>query len=159
MADFSETGAGGSGGFVPKARFVTPDDFLNYTGKDLRYELRDTGGAVDDTKAERFLYRAETRLMSFVDHASFRNYQWDELAYHPDDFQAMKRAVLEQALYMFRNGDLSSDSGYDPQRGPIATRPDLVSREISNFAIDILKERGLFNQVMVNHLRYNKTWL
>jgi hypothetical protein len=159
MADLSTTGAGGNGGFVPKARFVTPDDFLNYTGKDLRYELRDSGTAADTTKAERFLYRAELRLMTFVDHASFRNYQWDELAYHPDDFRAMKNAVLEQALYMFRNGDLSSDSGYDPQRGPIATRPDLVSREISNFAIDILKQRGLFNQVMVNHLRYNKTWL
>ena len=66
----------------------------------------------------------------------------------------MKTAILEQALYVFKNGDLSIDSGYDPQRGTTIEKNDLMRREISTQAIDILKNAGLFNQNVANKRRY-----
>ena len=137
-----------------KAKFVTPDDFLNYTGIDLDSELRDSGSPADSNKADMFLCRVERRFLTFVDSSSFRNYDWDELAYHPRDLEAMKTAILEQALYVFKNGDLSIDSGYDPQRGTTIEKSDLMRREISAQAIDILKNAGLFNQNVANKRRY-----
>ena len=137
-----------------KAKFVTPDDFLNYTGIDLDSELRDSGSPADSNKADMFLCRVERRFLTFVDSSSFRNYDWDELAYHPRDLEAMKTAILEQALYVFKNGDLSIDSGYDQQRGTTIEKNDLMRREISTQAIDILKNAGLFNQNVANKRRY-----
>ena len=44
---------------------------------------------------------------------------------HFTDYQKYhyKHALLEQAIYIYKNGDISVDSGYDPDKGEVA-RPE-----------------------------------
>lgn len=134
------------------AQFVTPADFRNFAGIDLRAELPDQGAETDSNKADAFLLRVESRLLSWVDANTWRNVAWDRLGERQREH--LQRAILTQALYVFRNGDLTTDSGYDPQRGPVATRQQLAEIEICAAAIDELKTAGLYNHVMDNRKRW-----
>lgn len=135
--------------------FVTPDDFKNYWGIDLNATLKDNGTEVDSNKADAFLMRVEDRLESWIDANCFRTYRWEEL--RDNKKEAMQKAILIQAYYVFRNGDISTDSGYDPQRGPIIRKADLQSIEICDEAVDVLKAAGLYSRRVANRRRY-PTW-
>ena len=134
--------------------FATPDDFLQYWGYNLTNLLRSNNN--DSVKAETFLFRVEHRLMTWIDANTFRNINFDELT----DFQReqMKYAVLEQAMYMWRNGDLGMDSGYDQERGKVMGRGDLNYLEICQPALNCLKLAGIFNQKMKNYRRTLHGW-
>lgn len=136
------------------AKYVTKDEFLNFTGIDLDAELKDNGTAIDTSKSERFLGRVEMFLMDYIDSNSFRNYDWDSMTAAMID--SFKKATLYQAEYMFRNGDLTSDSGYDPDRGTVIARESLNRIMISQTALNALKRGGLLNRVMANRRRWTK---
>lgn len=136
------------------AKYVTKDEFLNFTGIDLDEELRDQGTAIDSSKAERFLGKAEMFLMDYIDVNSFRNFEWDHM--NANMLDAFKKAVLHQAEYMFRNGDLTTDSGYDPERGTVISRGSLQGIMISEPAKNALKRGGLLNKVIMNRRRWTK---
>lgn len=139
------------------ARFVTPSDFLVYTGINLEAELKDETSMVDSNKADRFLMRVEDRLLTWVDSNTWRRFRWEDL--YGEQKEALQKAILLQALYVFRNSDISTDSGYDVQRGKIISKQDLKDIEICDASIDMLKSHGLYNHVMSNHRRYNRTFL
>lgn len=139
-----------------KAYFVSPADFKNYWGLDLDTELRDNGTELDSNKSDMFLMQVEDRLESWLDANTFRNYRWEEI--YGDDKEAMQKAILVQAMYVFRNGNLSLDSGYDPQRGSVIAKKDLQSIEICDEAIDILKSAGLYSRTIINHRRYDRRY-
>lgn len=132
--------------------FINTNDFIEYTGIDLNMELKGDSGA-----GERFIRRVETLFLNWCDaNLGSRYCTWEEVMNHPKDAEAVRMALLEQALYMYRNGDLFSDSGYDPQRGSMIAKDDLRRRSISDTAIDLMKASGLFSHVLKNRRRYSQ---
>lgn len=125
-----------------QTKYITLDDFLEYTGIDLGAQLK--GNANPSDKANAFLKRVEVRLESYLNSHFFKRVS----DYYPrfNDYQKLhyKYALLEQALYVFRNGDISIDSGYEPDEGIKATRDDLDKLIIAPNAISHLQEIGLW---------------
>ena len=101
-----------------QTKYISIDEFNAYfTPVDLRADL---GG---EDAALAFLKRIENRLATFVD--SYFNRNIDKLYPEFSDYQKehYKLALLEQAIYIHRNGDISTDSGYDPEKGEVANHP------------------------------------
>lgn len=132
-------------------KFVTVDDFKNYWGLDLRNMLRNDDN--ESNQAERFLARVEDRLMNWIDNNTFRRLKYEELHYYPKRYEAWQKAILTQAMYMYKNGDLGIDSGYDAEKGVVVSRGELVQLEVCQAAIDYLSNAGLFNLVIKNRPR------
>lgn len=141
-------------------QFVSPSDFFTYWGINLNEKLR--GNANNSNKADIFLKRIEDRMMAWIDANTFRVTPWEQLK---DDYKTesehlrnqrrnWKLAILTQALYVYRNGDIMTDSGYDPEKGIIAPKSQLQDIEICQAAIDYIKVAGLYNHVVSNKFRY-----
>lgn len=130
-------------------KYVTPGDFENYWGEGL-YNLKNYDNV--SNKENIFLRRVENRIMSWVDSNTFRNVRWDELT----DFQLehFQIAILEQAMYVYRNSDIAQDSGYDPEKGKIADPHYLEKIEICVPAKRELSLAGLYNHVIENKRRF-----
>lgn len=96
-------------------QYITPDDFQQYFGINLGAQLK--GNANPSDKAYAFLKRIEDRMQVFLNSTFFKNIdvEWR----HMSDFQKehYRLALLEQAIYVFKNGDIMVDSGYDPDEG------------------------------------------
>ena len=137
-----------------KAKFVTVDDFKNYWGIDLRDKLRSNDNI--SNQAEIFLARVEDRLLNWLDSNTFRKIRYEMLT--PYQVEQLQKAILTQALYTWKNGDLGVDSGYDAERGVVTKRSDLIVLEVCQAAIDYLKNAGLFNQKMRNYRRTLRGW-
>lgn len=124
-------------------RYITADEFREYTGVDLEEELRDTSNPSDKVAA--FLRRIEDRMESFLN-ANFFKRVTDEWPCFTDfQKQHYKLALIEQAYYVFKNGDISSDSGYDPEKGLVASKHSLKEISIAPNARDHLRMTGLWN--------------
>jgi hypothetical protein len=137
-----------------KPKFVEQSDYFNYFGVNLNEALR-----VQDNESNLpnlFLMQVEDKLLARIDATSFRIYNWDRNRLTPFQLENLQKAILYQAEYMIRNSDLFSDSGYDLERGQIISGEKLQSIAICRTSIDLLKNCGLFNQVIVNRHRYNE---
>ena len=132
-------------------KFVTVDDFKNYWGKDLRNILRSDDN--DSNQAERFLARVEDRLMNWIDNHTFRRLKYEELYLRPKQYENWQKAILTQAMYMYKNGDLGLDSGYDSEKGIVTPISDLNEIAIAQATIDYLSNAGLFNLNVKNRPR------
>ena len=133
-----------------KPKFVTVDDFNNYHNMNLREMIRPYNGN-DSYYAEKFLFKVEVQLMNWIDNATFRRKNWNQL--NSKQYQNFQLAILEQALYMLKNGDIGLDSGYNPEQGIIAQRGQLNRLRVSQTAIDYLSNAGLYNLVVKNRPR------
>ena len=133
-------------------KFVSPSDFKNYWGIDLNAKLKGFDNV--SNKANIFLARVERTLLSYIDARTYRNYRWEDLEGNALD--GLQEAILEQAMYVFRNGDISLDSGYDPTKGRVENKSYLDSIVICEPAINALKNAGLYNQVLRHKRRYTK---
>ena len=132
--------------------FATPGDFKMYWGIDLATKLKNGN---EGNRANMFMVMIEDRIMSFVDATTFRNFAWQDIKNRPWQLELMQKAILHQAMYVFENSDIAMDSGYDPDRGIVATRNDLKGIAICEPCLDFLKQAGIFTRVMKNSLRYN----
>lgn len=132
-------------------KFVSVDDFKNYWGMDLRNILRSDDN--ESNQAERFLARVEDRLMNWIDNNTFRRLKYENLKANPRQYENWQKAILTQAMYMYKNGDLGLDSGYDSEKGIVTPRSDLVELEVCQAAIDYLSNAGLFNLNVKNRPR------
>lgn len=112
-------------------KYITLNDFKVYFGIDLDATLRDD--ANPSNKGQAFLKRIEDRMATWLDYNYYQNV---DLIYPTfNNYQKLhyQRALLEQAIYVFRNGDLSVDSGYDLERGnigntvPLAIAPNAIA--------------------------------
>lgn len=136
---------------IGQPKFVTVDEFYNYWGKDLRALL--SGSSENSSKeAETFLARVEDRLMNWIDNNTFRRIRYEDL--RDERLENFKKAILTQAMYIWRNGDLGLDSGYNAETGKVIERKDLVELEVCQAAINYLSNAGLFNLVMKPRGRY-----
>lgn len=133
-------------------QFITPDDFENYWGVNLREKLKNNSNP--SNKANIFLKRVELRVMNWIDANTFRVTSWDNLS----EFQLehFRIALLEQAMYMYRNTDLALDSAYDPDKGFVAENAKLKAIEICEPTMRELKLAGLYNLNLLNRTRYTR---
>lgn len=139
--------------FTTAPKFVTPDDFFNYTGRSLDAVLQPNEN--ESNKSNLFLKNIEEDLMFRVDHLSFRVYKWDNLTEY--QLSCLKRAIIKQAEYVLRNGDLMTDSGYDIEKGKVITRAEIEEIELCVPATDALQSCGLLNRVIKNYHRYPRS--
>lgn len=126
-----------------QTRYITADEFLQYTGINLREELNDTSN--DSDKVNAFLKRTEDRMEAFLNAKFFKNVS--DLYPEFSEFQKKhyKLALLEQAYYVFKNGDISSDSGYNQETLEIANQRKLRALAVAPNAIDHLRLTGLWS--------------
>ena len=131
-------------------KFVTKDDYFNYTNQDLDelIKVKDKSSNL----ANLFLLRIEDRLMSYIDAETYRVFSFDHLS--PIQLEYFQKAIIEQAEYILRNGDLFTDSGYDPDEGQKIDFSKLYDITISKTAINYLKNAGLYNKVIINRRRF-----
>lgn len=127
-----------------KTRYITADDFKEYFGIDLAEELHDTSNPSDKVTA--FLKRVENRMEAFLNANFFKNIT--DLYPYFSDYQKehYKLALLEQAYYIFKNGDISTDSGYEPDEG---IKLDTTAKKkiiLAPNAIDELVLTGLWSR-------------
>jgi hypothetical protein len=118
---------------------------------DLRAILRSDDN--ESNQAERSLARVEDRLMNWIDNNTFRRFKYEELKNRPKQYENWQKAILTQAMYMYKNGDLGIDSGYDAEKGIVIPRSDLIELEVCQSAIDYLSNAGLFNLNVKNRPR------
>ena len=124
-------------------RYITADEFREYTGIDLEAELRDTSNPSDKVNA--FIRRIEDRMESFMNTHFFKNVNDCWTKWTDEQKLWYKKALIEQAYYVFKNGDISSDSGYDPEKGVIASKHALDEITIAPNAKNYLRMTGLWS--------------
>lgn len=135
-----------------EAKFVTPDDYTNFFGQNLNAMLK----IKDNTSnvANIFLMHTEDKILNRIDATSFRTNRWEVEDLSELQLENLQKAILYQAEYMIRNGDIFSDSGYDLEKGEVISIEKLQKIAICRTSIDLLKNCGLFNQVIKNRRRY-----
>lgn len=122
-----------------KTRFITPEEFTQYKGIDLKLVL-------NDHNAERFIMNVEDDLDNFLTTRIGKDMGWIYKHYKLTDEQKLlfKKAVIEQVYYVFRNGDIRSDSGYDPDFGKRADQKYLNSIAVGPKAVGYLQKAGIW---------------
>ena len=125
-------------------KYITPDDFIQYFGIDLGAQLK--GNANPSDKANAFIVRLENRMESYLNAHFFKRISdlWPCFTDYQKDKYRM--ALLEQGIYIFRNGDISIDSGYEPDEGIKINRQDIEELTLAPNAINYLREIGLWNR-------------
>ena len=127
-----------------QTKYITGDDFLLYTGIDLAAQLK--GNANPSDKVNAFLKRIEVRMEAYLNANFFKRVSDEWPAFTEWQKEHYKYALLEQALYVFKNGDISVDSGYDPDEG---IKLDPTARKkitLAPNAIDHLTLIGLWSR-------------
>ena len=124
-------------------RYITADEFREYTGVDLEAELRDTSNPSDKVNA--FLKRIEDRMEVYLNVHFFKNVSEYWTRFNDLQKSYYKKALIEQAYYVFKNGDISSDSGYDPEKGIVASKHALNELVIAPNARNYLRMTGLWS--------------
>ena len=112
-----------------ETKYITTDEFKEYFGIDLASELNDDDNP--SNKAVAFLKRVEDRIETFLNANFYRNIDLEYIRFSSYQKQHFKRALLEQAIYIYKNGDISVDSGFDPEKGEIASRKTLKNLSIA----------------------------
>ena len=138
-----------------QTKYITLDEFDEYFPEiNIRLAL---GG---ETNALAYLKRIEDRLQTFID-VNF-HIQTDRLYPTFTDYQKYhyKRALLEQAIYIFKNSDLSVDSGFDTDRGVVADINTIQKVAIAPNTKQELVLCGLWSRHLKNYGFINmKEWL
>lgn len=133
---------------------VTPDDFKNFFGIDLAYNLR--GSDNDSNYPFVFLRLVQDFLIDWCDERGFRRIKFNDLVGMQKEY--FQKAVLYQAFYAWKNGAsaLGLDSGYDAEKGPVITATDLQRIEVPERVVTLLHKAGMFNLKMKNRPRFNR---
>lgn len=99
-----------------KQQQITNDEFKIYSGKDLTLYLTDSDNPSNEVKA--FLYRKQLNIDTFIEAQMFKQLRYENMS----DYQKQhyKVAVMEQIIYELRNGEISTDSGYDNEVGALS---------------------------------------
>ncbi len=141
-----------------QTKYITTDEFLEYSGIDLKARLRADDNPSNTALA--FLKRIEVRMQAFVEANFHRDIDilFPSLTDHQK--QCYKYALMEQAIYILRNGDISTDSGYDPHEGPKDSIGNLRGRSIAPNAKEQLMLAGIWSRkIMGNRSAYPYGWM
>lgn len=135
-----------------KTRYITADEFKQYFGIDLQIEL--PNGDNESGKVAAYIARIENRLEAWINANYFYNVSqfWETL--NDNQKEQYKYALLEQAYYVLRMGDISVDSGYDKERGVIAGRSTINELSVSPNSMLHLENGGFLNTRIVKRGGY-----
>lgn len=122
-----------------QTKYITLDEFQEYTGIDLREELG------TEEQALAFLTRIEDRMESYLNAHFFKVVSDYWPLFTESQKKHYKLALIEQAVYIFRNSDISTDSGYDPDKGIIISKHALTELSLAPNARDHLRMTGLWS--------------
>ena len=141
------------------ANYVVADDFKAYFGIDLAVELPDDDNP--SNKVESFLLRTENRIVVYLNSQYYRKIEEEFPRFTDYQKEHFKYALLEQAYYVLRNGDISTDSGYDPEKGEIMNAERLNNIIIAPNCKNELMLCGLLSRKVRNRSRWglNDWWL
>lgn len=125
-----------------KTKYITPDDLKEYFGIDLLAEYVDDANPSNSANA--FIMRVEDKVEAILNGCFNRNVNTE----YPNfsDYQKLEyqKALLEQAYYDFKNGDIARDSGYDIDKGEVASNGTMLSKSLSLMCIHHLNTCGLW---------------
>lgn len=125
-----------------KTKYITPEDLLIYAGEDL------AGGLVDgdnpSNKAYAFISRIENRMAAYIDVAFHQNVDKKYTNFTDYQKEHYKLALLEQCIYVLKNGEIGADSGYEQESGIVADSEALKSLVIGFYAQQQLILCGLW---------------
>ena len=138
---------------VNHSNFCEPEDFKNVWGIDLFAVMRDDGITPDQ-----FLARVERQIKQFIDQVGFRTWDWGSVENYWPWREAMQMAILEQAYYLYRNTDIATDAGYDPDKGMVADPNVMKKVTICNGAYQYLHDAGMLNRTLPKHLGRRWDW-
>ena len=130
---------------------ITTDEFMEFTGIDLTGRIK--GGDNPSDAAQAFLRRESRRLETFIDAERYRKMSEDYPNMTDDQKDHYKHALIEQCAYVLRNGEISTDSGYDPEKGEVASNGTLTAKSIAPNAIRELKACGIWSRFILNRGR------
>lgn len=139
-----------------QTRYISADEFKEYHGIDLNLELKDTDNP--SNKVNAFLKRTAILLEGYMNSKFFRNIGDEYPKFSDYQKEHYKIALLEQAYYRFKNGDIYSDSGYDPEKGIIANKKELEGLIIAPAAKDQLRLTGLWSRHIGSNLDIFDVW-
>lgn len=133
-----------------KTRFINCDDVQIYFGVDLRSKFSESGNPNESATA--FIMRLEDRMEAFVEGNFHRKVYYDQMS----DYQkeCWRKALLEQAIYIYRNGDISVGSGFDYENGETASNETIVEKSVAPNAKMYLKMCGLWCRHIGNGLPF-----
>lgn len=132
-----------------KSKYITPEDFLAYTGINLIEELKDDDNP--SNKANAFLFRVENRLESYISAYLYKDMNKEFFNFSDFQKEHYKYAIIEQALYVLKNGDISVDSGYDFESNKVVIKKaELEQRIIGINAKNELMRIGIWNRNIRN---------
>lgn len=117
-------------------------DFLFRTGIDL--EKRLPANDLETNKVDAFVNRIEMMIEEEIMARNPSYRRWKERGLSEAQEDAIYRAILEQAAYVFVVGDFNYISGYDPISGTLTPIDELRKRTLSPQAKKILMNAGLF---------------
>lgn len=125
-----------------KQQQITNDEFKIYSGKDLTLYLTDSDNPSNEVKA--FLYRKQLNIDTFIEAQMFKQLRYENMS----DYQKQhyKVAVMEQIIYELRNGEISTDSGYDNEVGALSNIDYLTYITISPETKRHLQVAGLWSR-------------
>ena len=135
-----------------KTRYITADEFKQYFGIDLQIEL--PNGDNESGKVAAYIARIENRLEAWINANYFYNVTqfWETL--NNNQKEQYKYALLEQAYYVLRMGDISVDSGYDKERGVVAGRSTINELSVASNSMLHLENGGFLNTRIVKRGGY-----
>lgn len=128
-----------------QTKYITVDEFNTYFGVDLREDLGTDEGAIA------FIKRVEDRMATYIDSNFNRCVDREFPEFSDYQKEHYKLALLEQCLYIWRNGDISVDSGVDDD-GEKLNYARIQQARFSPNAIDNLILCGLLD----NTIRHSK---
>lgn len=131
-----------------KTKYITPDDFKDYFGIDLKLELESQGNP--SNTAESFIKRIEDRVATFIDASFYRQVDKEYPKFTDYQREHYSKALLEQAMYVFKNGDISVDSGYNMDTGEIASNETILKKIIAPNCKNELILCGLWSRQIIN---------
>lgn len=138
---------------------VSKDEYLDYTGTDLSKELNQGSSANPSNRVNAFIFRCQERIRAYLR----ANYAFDLMdgyqRLNKKQVEEVKLAVMEQITYTLRNGDISSDSGYDPEAGVKTDIGTLRDITIAPNAKEHLMLAGLLTRHIDDPFRwFNGIW-
>ncbi len=130
-------------------KYITADDFFDYFGIDLNAQL--PGDDNPSNKADRFIKRIEDRVEAFLNAVFYRDIEKEYPEFTDYQKKHYKLALLEQAIYVFQNGDISVDSGFNYDQGETASNDTILKKSIAPNAKNELMLCGLWCRRIKGH--------
>ncbi len=128
------------------SKYITPTDYLNYWGVNLDNILPDDD--MPSGKAQRFIAQVEDEVASMLESKCFRRIDDEFVTFSEYQKRCYKMALLHQAHYKIENGDITNDSGYNPESGKIVKDFELREIELSRQTVRYLNLCGLWNRAI-----------